>query len=238
MNENGITLEQRKAQIVLRATLAERMSNKEFDNAPWEECPVIAREVANSKVTSRFWERRIANEIGGWSTNPTNPDNGSDYGDLMIDGGVLGVDNVELKSAEKLGNYCVRGGQCRFYEDIPWYMFFTLDDDFKANIYMMSKEDIKREIFEEKSVNPSISQGSGKTTHANGVKFTAEEKLEFLAETFEGNNKELWGFGNDFTNGRKAHVLERWNREYKVSIEELRDWAGFKQKRSEKLLLT
>lgn len=220
-----LTIAQRIEAIKQRATVQEKMQNKEFDLFSWDECPLIAREVDNSKITSRFWERRIANELG-WITDPRSNENNQDYGDLMVRNGIIGIDNVELKSTEKLGNYKIGGGQLRFYEDIPWYMFLVLDDNFVAHIYMMHKTDIYKEMFIERKGIGSVSQGSGKTTHKNGDRFNQEEKLQLINETFEGKNDILWGFG---INGKTdIDTKERWDKEYKVNLESLRQWESFK----------
>ena len=224
-----LTIEQRKEAVRQKATIQTRMQNKEFDFAPWDECPLIAREVDNSKITSRFWERRIANELG-WITDPTSEHDNQDYGDLMVSTGTIGIDNVELKSTEKLGNYKISGGQLRFYEDIPWYMFLVLDDDFVAHLYMMHKDDIYHELFVEHKGIGSVSQGSGKTTHKNGIRFNQEEKLNLIKETFERKNDILWGFG---INGKTdVSTKNRWDDQYKVTLKELQDWESFKKSRN------
>ena len=223
-----LTIEQRQEAVRQKATIQTRMQNKEFDFAAWDECPLIAREVDNSKITSRFWERRIANELN-WITDPTSLYDNQDYGDLMIKDGIIGIDNVELKATEKLGNYKISGGQLRFYEDIPWYMFLVLDDNFKAHIYMMHKHDIYYEMFTERKGIGSVSQGSGKTTHKNGDRYNQDEKLKLINETFEKKNDILWGFG---INGKTDITTKsRWDKMYKVTLEELKNWEDFKKSR-------
>lgn len=223
-----LTIEQRKQAVIEKMQIPARMSNKEYDWAPWEECPLLAREVNVSKITSRFWERRVANELG-WKTDPKSETDHQDYGDIMIPDGIIGIDNVELKTTEVYGNYKISGGQCRFYEDIPWYMFLVLDDDFVAHIYVMHKDDIYHEMFVERKGIGSVSQGSGKTTHKDGTRFTQDEKLHLINETFEKKNDILWGFG---INGKTdVETKNRWDKKYKVSIEELKDWESFKKRR-------
>lgn len=223
-----LTLEQRKEAIRQRATFQKRMQQKEFDFAPWEECAVIAREVDNSKITSRFWERRVANELD-WITDPTSKVDNQDYGDLMIKDGVIGQDNVELKSTEKLGNYNISGGQLRFYENIPWYLFLVIDDEYQVHLYMMHKNEIYKEMFEHRIGIGSVSQGSGKTTHKNGQRFSQDEKLQLIQETFDGKNDILWGFGINGKTNKK--VKDRWDKKYKVTTEQLKNWESFKKNR-------
>jgi hypothetical protein len=225
---NKLTIEQRKQALIENRTKQQKMSDKEYDNAPWEDCPLIAREVGNSKITSRFWERRYANMLG-WTTNPKSTD-GRDYGDLMPTNGVIGIDNIELKTTEVYGNYNIGGGQLRFYENIPWYMFSVLDDNFQAHTYVMHKDDIYNEIFIYGKGIGSVSQGSGKTRHSDGTKFSKQEKLDLMNETFKGNNDILWGFG---INGKRdTKTKKSWDKKYKVSIEDLQDWDTFKKKRN------
>jgi len=224
-----LTIEQRKEAIKQKSSMQRRMKNKEFDNAPWNECPIISREVDNSKITSRFWERRIANALG-WSTNPRSNTDNQDYGDLMPANGILGEDNIELKVTEKLGNYKIGGGQCRFYEDIPWYLFLVLDDNFIAHLYMFHKDDIYNEMFVCKAGIGSVSQGSGKTTHKSGKRFSQDEKLQLINETFEKKNDILWGFGINGKTDKKTRA--RWDRTYEVTIQQLKNWEEFKKTRN------
>ena len=73
-------------------------------------------------------------------------------------------------------------------------------------------------------------EGSGKTTHKNGVRFNQQEKLNLIKETFERKNDILWGFG---INGKTDITTKnRWDEQYKVTLEELREWESFKASRN------
>lgn len=209
-----------------RMTIEQRMSKGEFDNHPWEECATLTRFVANSNITSRYWERRIANLLD-WDTQPKSedPNDEQDYGDLFAPPFVLGEDNIELKTNEKLGRPHIVGQQFRFYEKIPFYMMFKIDpvEDI-SRTFMFSKQDLYKEIFVHKSSFPWSSQGSGNTTGLN-----ESQRLNLIEESFEGKNKNLWGFG--INPKSKPEVYERWCDEYLVDIFDLKNWQEFKSKR-------
>jgi len=210
-----------------RIEMEQKMSKGEFDNHPWDECPTLSRFIANSNITSRWWERRIANLLS-WGTQPSSddPDDEQDYGDLFAPPFVLGEDNIELKTNEKLGRPHIVGQQFRFYENIPFYMMFKLDpEEDIGRCFMFSKEDLYKEIFEHESSYPWSSQGSGKTTGLD-----RPERLRLIEDSFEGKNQILWGFG--INPKSKPDVYERWCDEYLVDIYTLKDWKGFKESKA------
>lgn len=214
--------------IKLNNSLETRMQNGEFDQAPLEDACRIARMVSNSKITSRWWERLLAHHLN-WQTDPTAPD-GKDYGDLFATGFAIGEDNIELKTSEKAGRGSIGGQQMRFYENIPWYMFVKLNpfDNEGFRIFMLHKDDIYQEIFYHKDILPGVSQGSGKTKNK-----TDDQRRQMIQETFEGKNDILWGFATDMLSKGKKVTFDRWEQHYECTIDDLRDWPAFKQKRTE-----
>ena len=210
------------------------MQNGDLDNIPIDEMVTYARFIGNSQVYSRWYEKVIANLLD-WDRNPTKPDDGQDYGDLMVKNGIIGEDNCELKTTTRYEAHYIGGGQCRFYEDIPWYIFLSSDpEEDTANFYILSKDDIYKEAFEFDTGVGSISQGSGKTKHSDGTKFSREEKKQLLKETFEQKNDHLWGFGIDCTSKNQLDNYKRWTKLYKVDIESLKGedgWKRFKKSR-------
>ena len=187
-------------------TLEERMQKKEFDNAPKDDVVRIGRLVSNSKITSRWLERWVAAYIGG-KHNPKS-DDGKDYGDIFANyGGLslyrLGRDNIELKACEKDFRYSIGGGQHRFYENIPFYLYFQFQQGGENDsflLYLLSKEEVHDEIFKYKVCRCTVSQGSGKTKkNSNGVveKMTDSEVESLVQDSFDGKNDILWGFGID-----------------------------------------
>ena len=209
-----------------RIEFEQKMSKGEFDNHPWDECPTLTRFVANSNITSRYWERRISNLLE-WKTQPKSddPDDQQDYGDLFAPPFQLGQDNIELKTNEKLGRPHIVGQQFRFYENIPFYMMFKLDEQQDTSrTFLFSKDDIYREIFVEHSSLPWSSQGSGNTTGLDNT-----QRLRLIEDSFEGKNKNLWGFG--INPKSKPDVYERWQDTYEVDIHSLAGldgWTKFK----------
>ena len=221
-----MSLEEADKLIKLNSGLEKRMQDGEFDKIPPEHACRIARMVSNSKITSRWWERVLAHYLN-WETNPTS-DNGKDYGDLFATGKVLGIDNIELKTSEKEGRGAVGGQQMRFYEDIPWYMFVKLNpkDHNGFRIFMLHKNNIHDEIFKHKSMLPGVSQGSGKTKNK-----TDDQRREMIQETFDKKNDILWGFGVNMFSKNQTATWRRWQDDYETTIDELKDWKSFKEKR-------
>ena len=153
----------------------------------------------------------------------------------MVKNGIIGDDNCELKSRTKYGTHKISGQQCRFYENIPWYIFLSCHptEDI-ANFYIFNKNDIYKELFVFDTGVGSVSQGSGKTTHPDGTKFSHEEKKQLIKETFEQKNEILWGFGINCQSKSQADNYKRWTELYKVDIESLKGedgWKRFKESR-------
>lgn len=204
LSDLGYTNETADIQISNNLTLEQRMSNNEFDNFDLTDIVRLGRLVNNSKITSRWLERRIANAIGGkW--NPLSED-GKDYGDILAGAGVIGEDNIELKSSEKDGRYRIGGGQCRFFENIPYYLFLQYQqggNDY-FDLYLLSKEDIWQEIFVHKVCRCSPSQVSGQTkvlSEGQMKKMSDDEVRKLVQESFDSKNNILWGFGIDSNPG-------------------------------------
>ena len=221
-----MTTEEADRMIQLNSELETRMQNGDFDQAPLTDAARIARLVANSKITSRWWERLLAYHLA-WTTDPTS-DDGRDYGDLLAAPGRLGIDNIELKTSEKQGRGAIGGQQMRFYEDIPWYMFVKLNpfDNNGFRIFMLHKQDIHREIFEYQEILPGVSQGSGKTQGK-----TPEQRRQLIQETFDKKNDILWGFSTDMLSANKRTTFARWEQLYETTVDELKLWDQFCAKR-------
>lgn len=180
--------------------LEKRMSAKEFDDAPATEVVRICRLVNNSKITSRFLERWVARATGA-DPNPQSL-NGNDAGDLLFGNKRLGLDNAELKATEKVGRFSIGGGQLRFFEDIPYYIFlqFQQDGNDHFDLYLLSKQEMHDEIFEYQVCRCSPSQVSGQTkvvVNGNLAKMDDDQVRELVQESFDQKNKIVWGFGID-----------------------------------------
>ena len=224
-SKNDLDTNMMKQAVRQRMVVESKMSNGEFDNYNWEECPTLARFVGITNITARWWERRIANLLN-WETQPTQNNDGKDYGDLSAPPHKIGEDNIELKCNEKLGRPHIQAQQFRFYEDIPWYMLWKLDPiEDVGTCYMLSKQDLYKEIFEHKSILPHSSQGSGRT-----VQMSADDRRSLINETFEKKNDILWGFGINPQTQIELH--ERWIDSYQIDIKSLENWQKFKQSRA------
>ena len=204
LKEAGYSKEEADKQIAIGLTLEKQMSAGVFDNAPIEDAVRLSRLVSNSKITSRWRERNIAYHTGA-DAGVDSPD-GKDYGDLFFGNKILGTDNVELKCSEKDDRHRIGGGQCRFFENIPLYLF--LQDQQGGNdffgLWLLTKEQIWKEIFVYQVCRCSPSQVSGQTkTMIEGKikKMTDKEVLQLVQDSFDGKNNILWGFGIDSNPG-------------------------------------
>lgn len=204
LKEAGYSKEEADKQIAIGLTLEKRMSAGDFDNAPIEDAVRLSRLVSNSKITSRWRERHIA-FLTGAQAGVESPD-GKDYGDLFFGKKILGRDNTELKSAEKDGRDVIGGGQMRFFENIPFYLFLQDQqggNDY-FNLYLLSKKQIHEEIFIHRVCRCSPSQVSGQTKkmyEGQLKKMADNEVLQRVQESFDGKNNILWGFSIDSNPG-------------------------------------
>ena len=98
-SEHDLDLSMMKESVRQRMLVESKMSNGEFDNYTWEDCPTLARFVGITNITARWWERRIANLLH-WQTQPTQNNDGKDYGICVPQ--KIGEDNIELKVNENL----------------------------------------------------------------------------------------------------------------------------------------
>lgn len=201
LKDIGVTREEADKMIFAGSTLEKRMSDGEFDNCPIEDVVMIGRMVANSKITSRWLERVIAHHANGKANPKSDNKDGKDYGDILLGKRKIGRDNVEVKSSEKDYRYVIGGGQHRFYEDIPYYLYCQFEQGGKNDyftLYLLSKQEIHDEIFDHKVSRCTISQGSGKTkkTEIDGKveSMSDDEVRQLVQDTFDGKNDYLWGF--------------------------------------------
>ena len=94
-SKHDLDLSMMKDSVRQRMVVESKMSSGEFDNYTWEDCPTLARFVGITNITARWWERRIANLLG-WETQPTQNNDGKDYGDLCAPPYVIGEDNIKV----------------------------------------------------------------------------------------------------------------------------------------------
>jgi hypothetical protein len=52
-----------------------------------------------------------------------------------------------------------------------------------------------------------------------------------IQETFDKKNDILWGFGVNMLSKSQKVVWDRWQLNYETTVDELKDWATFKEKR-------
>lgn len=224
----------------IRLFIQKRMQDHFYDKVSFKEALSITRIVNNSKVTSRYWERWVANTIGGKATskNPIDSTDPQDYGDILMPPMILGEDNAELKVSEK-NDTGVGCQQARFYENIPWYIFMRFINN-EPDIYLLHKWDLYQEIFAH-GMNCGLSQSSGKLKRKTRI-----QRFQMIKETFQNKNTNLYGLG--FTCKQKKiigklgkatgnkepgiEIYERWTDKYKVTIDELKDWPEIKRTRT------
>ena len=247
LKEIGMSREEANKQISNNLTLEQRMSNKEFDNCPADEVVIIGRLVSNSKITSRWLERWVANYCNAW-TNPESTD-GKDYGDLFFGNNVIGEDNVELKSCEKDFRHVIGGGQHRFFENIPFYMYLQFEQGGKNDnftLYLLTKEQVHEEIFDHDVCRCSPSQVSGQTkiiSEGKMKRMSNDEVRALVQNSFDGKNNILWGFGIDSNPGEFKKKLpvcpknldSKAGKQYQIKIQKYNEAKEAHQKKVDTL---
>jgi hypothetical protein len=153
------------------------------------------------KQAEKFIEGWVATQIGGQkitSSQVNEEFKKNDNGDIWAgDTLIIGKNNVELKCIFKDGSH-IGGGQFRFYENVPYYMFFKAWDETRHEVFLLTKNQLVSEIIERgRNTNYSAygsSQGSGVIN-----KLTRDEKIVRLLENVEGKyaDKIGWGFNAD-----------------------------------------
>ena len=192
-----------------------------------------------SKISSRFWERWIAFQIGARCKNK-DKDTGEDGGDLVLPGERSLIDCIELKTCEKTQH--VGGGQFRFWEKTPWYLFFTIfrGPDARSDyfeLFLLTKQELINEVVIHGNKVGS-SQGSGKFNSSR------EQMLQILNENLIGLRQDLLSFGfnpksetnlkykkndevksgggyyaDNISTGKE--IYKRWKKHYNVTINTL-----------------
>lgn len=220
MNINNILLEFDNDENIqkflkYKKQITEKFSKKKFDNCDFDTFSKLCKYIDNSKITSVAWERWFAFHLNFDKDIKKYITDGCDYGDFIAPPYIIGNDNIELKISEISG--ILRGGQFRFYENVPWYIMANSIDQI---ILMFHKSDLEDEIFNKRSINLTSSQGSGTQKG-----FSDEQKLKLWKDTFDSKNDRLYGFGISLE--KRKYFIDK----YSVTIDEIKNWNLFKETR-------
>lgn len=168
----------------------------EYYNVPYEDMHPLYHAMKPKKA-EKFIEGWVATLIGGKKIEKElvpEEYKQNDNGDIWVGNNFeLGKNNIELKSIFNTNNH-IGGGQFRFYERVPYYMFFRSWDETHYEMFLLSKEQLVQEI-----VNRTDSSGKKAfgSSQGSGVicKMTNEERIIRLHENLEGKQQDKIGWG-------------------------------------------
>ena len=174
------------------------------------------------KQAEKFIEGWTATQIGGkkiTNSQVTEEYRKNDNGDIWTgDTLVIGKNNIELKCIFKDGSH-IGGGQFRFYENVPYYMFFKAWDEKRHETFLLTKEQLVNEIVERAMTTNYSAYGS---SQGSGVinKLTRDEKIVRLHENVKGNyaDKIGWGFNAD----TESNLYKKFCDNYLVSLSDVK----------------
>jgi len=173
------------------------------------------------KQAEKFIEGWVANLFGGEKIdNREVPEEHKkkDVGDIKTSGKLdVGRNNIELKSSIN-ADTGIGGGQLRFYEPVPYYLFFKAWNNEKYEMFLLTKQQLIDEIKSRarttgKSAFVS-SQGSGDISRLNN-----EQKLKRLDENVQGKKLDKIGWG--FNPKTEPEYYEHFKKHYQVTPDQI-----------------
>lgn len=174
------------------------------------------------KQAEKFIEGWVATQIGGQkitSTQVPEKYRTNDNGDIWAgDELVIGKNNIELKCIFKDGAN-IGGGQFRFYENVPYYMFFKAWNENHYEVFLLTKQQLVDEIVE-RALNTNYtaygsSQGSGVIN-----KLTRDEKIVRLHENVNGKYADKIGWG--FNSETEIALYQKFCNNYQVKLSDVK----------------
>lgn len=144
----------------------------------------------------------------------------NDNGDIWIgDNLQLGVNNIELKCIFKEGGH-IGGGQFRFYENVPYYMFFKAWNSTTYEIFLLTKQQLVDEI-----INRALSTGKNSITSSQGSgiisKLNESEKIDRLKKNLTNEYQDKLGW--EFNSKTEPEFYESFQNKYKVNPDQIKN---------------
>lgn len=174
--------------------------------------------IMRPKQAEKFIEGWVATLCGGKKIEAKEvPDEykQNDNGDIWVgDTLQIGVNNIELKSIFNSKDSRIGGGQFRFYENVPYYMFFKAWNKNKYELFLLTKDQLINEIItrSEQFGRNSItsSQGSGVIS-----KLTKSERIDRLRKNLTGEFQDKLGW--DFNPKTEPDYYESFKSKYLIT---------------------
>ena len=224
---SNINIEDIKQYLKLQKNLRSQLTNiSSYYNLPYEEMYFYNR-LMSKQQSDKFMEGWIAHQIGGKKidsrTVPAEYQN-RDLGDIQLGDEVIpSKNNIELKYSFD-PKPAIGGGQLRLYEPVKWYIFFKGWNANKFEMFLLSKEQLVKEIVERaKSSGKSAFVSSQRSGIFDGM--NNEEKIKLLNEEMLTNNRQDpigWGFNTN----TESEYYENFKKKYSVMPEQVKNIIG------------
>lgn len=179
--------------------------------------------IMKPKQAEKFIEGWVANLIGGKKIDHRQvPEEfkKNDIGDIQgSEQLVIGTNNIELKSSFKHDSG-IGGGQLRFYEPVPYYLFFKSWSETEYEMFLLTKEQLTNEI-KQRAIDTGMSaytssQGSGDISRLNNA-----EKILRLDENVNGKKLDKIGWG--FNPKTETKYYEYFKNKYHMTAEQIQE---------------
>jgi hypothetical protein len=175
------------------------------------------------KQAEKFIEGWVATQIGGQKITSSQVEEEykkNDNGDIWAgEKLIIGKNNIELKCIFKDGSN-IGGGQFRFYENVPYYMFFKAWNETRHEVFLLTKEQLISEIIERARDSKYSAYGS---SQGSGVinKLTQDEKIQRLYDNVEGKyaDKIGWGFNTD----TEIDLYKKFQNKYLINLDDVKN---------------
>lgn len=173
--------------------------------------------IMKPKQAEKYIEGWVATHCGGKKLKAKDiPDayKKNDNGDIWFGNEFkYGINHVELKCVFKQNDHCIGGGQFRFYENVPYYMFFKSWSSVNYEIFLLTKDQLVSEI-----INRAEETGKNSVTSSQGSgifsKLTQSEKIDRLRRNVSGEFQDKLGWS--FNSKTEPDFYKTFQDKYKV----------------------
>ena len=148
-----------------------------------------------------------------------------DLGDIQLGENLIpSKNNIELKYSFN-PKPSIGGQQLRLYEPVKWYIFFKGWDADNYEMFLLSKEQLVKEI-EERAISSGLTayssaQGSGRYKDDQGKSLDNDTRIKILKEEiFTNNRQDLIGW--DFNTKTESDYYQSFQSKYKVTPEQVK----------------
>ena len=219
--QQALLAEARAVLTQLQAVRKRIGSSSEYYELAYPDMWVIYNTLSG-KQAEKYIEGWVAHLLKGnklQSQDIPEDERGHDYGDIWVGPNkTLGYNNAELKVILRDGG-SIGGKQFRFYENVPYYLFFKAWSPERYELFMLTARQLVDEIKYRGHAYPKLraygaSQGTGWMTRTTPL----QEKLDRLDMNLLGKNRDLITW--EFNAQTETEYYERFQKLYSVSPEQ------------------